>query len=896
MLKKIIGLFCLSLAISVCVPAIAVAQTVEVDGIKYDIFVGKDYASVSKNNNNAAEEIVLCDSVEYKSRKYVVSAIGDGAFQNNYLLQHIQLPKNLKTIGNSAFSRCFNLVSLEFPQTLASIGSEAFEYCNSLSFIRTFSAGIEIASTTFYGVNNSCVLYVPKVYIGNYGSFWLGSFSKIIPFTFGYTSYTFEPANAEILDSYQQLQDIIVNFQGIESIAPSQETSVLKACLWMGDELLAESELKTEVSGTDPSAGEGDNSSETRQAVAASEETSGEISGEGSGTEEVENGNDTDNGTGSTEEGSTVPGDTGDSTTASIGFGDNSLSIHFAGIPEEPFVSKEAGVIRQVRLTIEGNVTMDECSFDLALGTAENDSSVWDVRTVYIPDAYPLDHACLQVSPSTDVVLESYKALQEINLTFDGFTNFALDAEKGTFLHATLCRNGEALYELQPEDCTYEGNVLTMRFPIKEEDVVVAADAETESHRFSLLVDGQVFLDDVKYVLSIVGKTETAEGGTAYASSLSWTLPVLRMPEPTSVGVSPARVTSCHDLERLVITLADVLDTQFDESEGAVRTAKLFLGDVSVADGTLSIEEEGLVCTFPTIDEKFFTLISVVSDTLYTVDLQIEADLMVRSPELENLYPYHFRMAPDETPTVWDVPVEVLPLPTVSVSTPLAENPQTYNDLKEILLTLDGFSSLELGNYAEGYVKRTDNDETVYRFDAGCVSVEGMQLRLDLSQLPSTSVVVIPDYEGNTVPLALYITADLLLDGLPYRLVISGNEQGAEWAVESIVIRDMPAPVLSYSYGVLSMNCGIEGATYHYTITCNDHQKSGNVALEKTGTTGFGQTRIGQFYTINVYATCEGYNDSETVTYYLDFSNDYPEVIQGETTEGELYFAPSIRE
>ena len=100
----------------------------------------------------------------------------------------------------------------------------------------------------------------------------------------------------------------------------------------------------------------------------------------------------------------------------------------------------------------------------------------------------------------------------------------------------------------------------------------------------------------------------------------------------------------------------------------------------------------------------------------------------------------------------------------------------------------------------------------------------------------------------------------------------------------------MPAPVLSYSYGILSMNCGIEGATYHYTITCNDHQKTGRVTLEKTGTTGFGQTRIDQLYTITVYATCEGYNDSETVTYFLDFSNDYPDVIQGETTEGEISF------
>ena len=118
----------------------------------------------------------------------------------------------------------------------------------------------------------------------------------------------------------------------------------------------------------------------------------------------------------------------------------------------------------------------------------------------------------------------------------------------------------------QPEDYAYEGNVLSMRFPVKEEDVIVAADAETESHRFSLLVDGHIFLDGVKYVLSIVENAETAEGEMAYASSVSWTLPVLRIPEPTSVSVNPVEVTTCHDLERLVIALADVYDTRREDT------------------------------------------------------------------------------------------------------------------------------------------------------------------------------------------------------------------------------------------------------------------------------------------------------------------------------------------
>lgn len=856
--------------------------TVTVDGINYSIDVGKASAKVVGTSlPYRLESVALPDSVVYSGAKYCVTEIGTGAFMNQNRLESVRLPQGLTTIRSEAFKFCTSLSSIELPKTLQMMESEVFGSCRGLTSVRSHAPYIAITMYTFLDVNEACALYYPKVYELAYAE-WREYFGECVPFTYGYTGYSFEPSTKEAVDC-QQLQTIAVYFDGISGIAPSDKASTLTARLWMDGEVIAESVRTTEAApGT---GGDGEVSTET---TADGEAVADENTGENAGS-------DADGENAGENAGQTPPEESADTGTEQIVFGENMLTVHFDGIPDDLFVSKEPDVFRQVRLTIEGNVLMDGCSFDLALGTSAEDSAQWDVRTAYVPEALPLDHRGVQVDPSGAAPLESYKMLQTVELAFQDFGDVALDADNGAMPRAILCRNGESLYELRPEDFTCEGNVLAMHFPIQETDVLVAVDSLVEDVQFSLLVDGNVLLDGVKYVLSFGEHTEPAGDEPQYASSVQWDVPVLRMPEPSSVAVAPQTVATCADLARVSIDLGGIADVMLDETSAEERVARILLGEVCVADGTVVIEDGELVCNFPEIDERFFSLISAVADTSLTATLQVSAPLLLRTAELEGYYPYTLRIMPDGNPVKWDVPATVYPLPAVTVSTPLAETPQTYLDLREIVIAVDGFSSLALVGPAEGYVMRGDSLNPVYRFDAGSIDVEGTQLLLHLPELPPAAVAVPVEYEGNTVTLALHLTAELLLDGMPYTLTIDGKEQNAEWPVEAVVIRDMPAPVLSYSYGHLTMVTGVEGATYHYTIVADDHQTSGCVAMEKNGKEGFGETKIRQTFTIQVYATCEGYNDSDTVTYTLDFNGEYPEVISGETTDGVLNLLPSCR-
>ena len=61
-----------------------------------------------------------------------VTAIGDGAFQNNKTMMTVEIPDGVISIGNSAFYGCTNLVGVVIPDSVESIGSQAFYGCTNL--------------------------------------------------------------------------------------------------------------------------------------------------------------------------------------------------------------------------------------------------------------------------------------------------------------------------------------------------------------------------------------------------------------------------------------------------------------------------------------------------------------------------------------------------------------------------------------------------------------------------------------------------------------------------------------------------------------------------------------------------------------------------------------------
>lgn len=72
---------------------------------------------------------------------YPVSAIGDYAYQGNYLV-YLVVPEGIVSIGESAFEECLNLETVTLPSTLRSIGTCAFNECDTLEEVH-FSEGLE---------------------------------------------------------------------------------------------------------------------------------------------------------------------------------------------------------------------------------------------------------------------------------------------------------------------------------------------------------------------------------------------------------------------------------------------------------------------------------------------------------------------------------------------------------------------------------------------------------------------------------------------------------------------------------------------------------------------------------------------------------------------------------
>ena len=66
----------------------------------------------------------------------VVIEIGEGAFSDNLILEHVQLPDSVTAIKDNAYYGCRNLKIVHFGIGIKSIGDNAFAECESLQTIQ----------------------------------------------------------------------------------------------------------------------------------------------------------------------------------------------------------------------------------------------------------------------------------------------------------------------------------------------------------------------------------------------------------------------------------------------------------------------------------------------------------------------------------------------------------------------------------------------------------------------------------------------------------------------------------------------------------------------------------------------------------------------------------------
>ena len=156
-MKKQLLLFAMIL-----LPLVASAETVEINGIYYNLVSKIQEAEVTSNPNKYTGNVVIPEKVTYENVEYSVTSIGREAFYDCSGLTSATIPNSVTSIGENAFCLCKSLTSITIPNSVTSIGYGAFQVCSGLTSITIGNSVTSIGDAAF----NNCT-GLTSVTIGN---------------------------------------------------------------------------------------------------------------------------------------------------------------------------------------------------------------------------------------------------------------------------------------------------------------------------------------------------------------------------------------------------------------------------------------------------------------------------------------------------------------------------------------------------------------------------------------------------------------------------------------------------------------------------------------------------------------------------------------------------------
>lgn len=840
----------------------ASAQTVTQNHIKYSITPSVQTAAATGTDGSYLQSIVIADSVaNANGQKFPVVSVNSNAFKGNANIKSVTLGSNLKKIGTYAFSDCGMLTEVIVPEGVDNIDTYAFQNCpiryaELPSTLKTLSAGIfktntnqsldtlvlhtayvengemrglKYNSSAFYSyyVKNYGTLLVPKKAYEWYMANWKGTFKNIVAFGTAPSGCSVTPVGE--LKDYRDLTKVDVTF-------------------------LFDDETLTDVLSLGP-----DDHIEATLVLSNGKSLSADV----------------------------------------IVLQDNTISIDFAEVLQqnrELFIaSSETETAIDVQLNIDGQIQLEECPYALASFFAHHPIS-WTVPL--LPSVYDLPEAPA-VEPCGDVEdgRYDYTAFETVTLTFEGYSDISLDSSTGAYINARLFKNGELLTVSQSAAVSGD-NAITISFDIPAEELLVRRTSGIEDYDFTLEVEGQVNMKESGEEKNFRFTMPFSDTDAAPA----WKVRALYIPEPTGISILP-------DVERVELSsLADVV-VSFEgvkaialasTTEAQPLLARLYLDGteimhvgadkVRVADNTLHL-------LFGNVDERLITLITADKDFSYRFSMSLVADLMTDG------YPCRVvigdgqssegagsgNVAADSIYTrqwaapLWDVPAVVCAIPQMCVNVPAAVDGEVsdYQQLKTVELIVENYTSVMLKTtdagdaaapVATGRLMRSGNPVCVVHN----VTADGNKIIIDFSQDLSYNVVGITPEEDIKLPvdLSLHFEGDLLFDGIPYHAVYDGDEAGQHWSLHPVVVYKMPAPVIKHDNNKVFFTCAVEGVEYHYSITNADAQETTMQEAVKVNGGSILQIPLKRRYVISVYATREGYEDSEPVSMTLDLTGE----------------------
>ncbi len=128
-------------------------------------------STVIEISNRAFEDCRSLETLTFGTEESALKRIGSWAFYNCHKLQYLEIPEGVVEVGDATFYGCVYLSDLILPSTVEHIGDNCFENGAQVRKITCRATQPPtIDAQTFYAVNRSIPLYVPKASINDYAN------------------------------------------------------------------------------------------------------------------------------------------------------------------------------------------------------------------------------------------------------------------------------------------------------------------------------------------------------------------------------------------------------------------------------------------------------------------------------------------------------------------------------------------------------------------------------------------------------------------------------------------------------------------------------------------------------------------------------------------------------
>ncbi|WP_134399742.1 leucine-rich repeat domain-containing protein [Flavobacterium psychrophilum] len=145
------------------IPFLGIAQTFTANRIKYTVTssTAPFTVKVARNANftGAAE---IPEIVTYNSKNYIVTAIGEDAFEHCNTLTSVTIPNSVTDIENGAFFSCSGLTSITIPNSVTAIENFAFFGCFGLTSVTIPNSVTAIENFAFFGCFGLTSVTIPN--------------------------------------------------------------------------------------------------------------------------------------------------------------------------------------------------------------------------------------------------------------------------------------------------------------------------------------------------------------------------------------------------------------------------------------------------------------------------------------------------------------------------------------------------------------------------------------------------------------------------------------------------------------------------------------------------------------------------------------------------------------